>query len=124
MILGEEDSAVSTPTCLRRAGALRASGAAVTIEVLPGADYAFDQQERSPVSPLDFDAGPARPGSRGRLHMAGRSAALTDLDQEQVWRAQKPLAGTNGQALSPRLKQVNSTKPGAAPSRRHRLKRS
>ncbi len=57
MILGEEDSVVSTPTCLRRAEALRTSGAPVATEVLPGADHAFDQQERSPVSPLDFDAG-------------------------------------------------------------------
>lgn len=57
MILAEQDSVVSTPACLGRAEALRAGGATITTEVLPGADHAFDQRERSPVSPLDFDAG-------------------------------------------------------------------
>lgn len=55
MILAEEDYVISTPTCLRRAEALRTSGATVVTEILPDAGHAFDQQERSPLSPLDFD---------------------------------------------------------------------
>ena len=35
-------------------------------EVLPGADHAYDQRERSPVSPLAFDAG-LRERARGAV---------------------------------------------------------
>jgi len=56
MVLSGADSIVSTPACLARAEALRASGARVDAEVLSGADHAYDQRERSPLSPLAFDA--------------------------------------------------------------------
>lgn len=56
MILAAEDRIVSTPACLDLAGRLRARGARITVRVLPGADHAFDQQERAALSPLTFDA--------------------------------------------------------------------
>lgn len=57
MILGEDDSIVSTPSCLATAAQLRERGAPITTSVLAGADHGFDQRERSPVSTLSFDAG-------------------------------------------------------------------
>ncbi|WMS40943.1 hypothetical protein RDV64_12660 [Acuticoccus sp. MNP-M23] len=57
MILGEEDSIVSTPSCLGAAEELRERGAPITTRVLEGADHGFDQRERSPVSTLIFDEG-------------------------------------------------------------------
>jgi dienelactone hydrolase len=55
MVLAEEDSIVSTPSCLEQAAELRGSGATVVTEVLPGADHGFDQREKSVFSTLDFE---------------------------------------------------------------------
>ncbi len=55
-VLAEDDSIVSTPDCVARAEALRQSNAEVEIVVLADADHGFDQQERSPLSMLRFDA--------------------------------------------------------------------
>lgn len=56
MILAAEDRIVSTPDCKDMAARLRERGARIRVEVLPGADHAFDQHERSALSPLNFDA--------------------------------------------------------------------
>ena len=57
MVLAAEDSIVSTPSCLERAAELRRSGATVENAVIPDADHAFDQREKSPLSTLPFDPG-------------------------------------------------------------------
>ena len=57
MILAEDDSIVSTASCLEMADTLRAGGAEIETVVLPHADHGFDQSERSPISTLRFDAG-------------------------------------------------------------------
>lgn len=56
MILAEDDSIVSTPACLKMAGTLRDGGANIETVVIHNADHGFDQSERSPISPLKFDA--------------------------------------------------------------------
>jgi dienelactone hydrolase len=56
MILAEDDSIVSTPSCLERAEELRRAGAIVVTTVIPDADHGFDQREKSPLSILPFDA--------------------------------------------------------------------
>jgi len=56
MILAAEDSIISTPACEDLADRLRARGARIEVQVLPGADHAFDQQERAVLSVLSFDA--------------------------------------------------------------------
>ena len=56
MILAAEDRIISTPACEEMADRLRARGARIRVEVLPGADHGFDQRERSALSPLSFDA--------------------------------------------------------------------
>ena len=68
MILAAEDRIVSTPACEDLAARLRARGAQVAVEVLPGADHAFDQQERAALSPLTFD-----PALRDRAARAVRA---------------------------------------------------
>jgi dienelactone hydrolase len=57
MVLAGNDSIVSTPDCLDRADALRATGATVRTEIIDDADHAFDQREKSVFSTLPFDAG-------------------------------------------------------------------
>lgn len=56
LIAAENDRIVSTPACARLAEDLRALGARVEMVILPGLDHGFDQQERSALSPLVFDA--------------------------------------------------------------------
>lgn len=56
MVLAAEDQIISTPACEDLAERLRERGARLRIEVLPGADHGFDQQDHAALSPLDFDA--------------------------------------------------------------------
>ena len=56
MILAARDRIVSTPACRDMAARLHARGARIEVVVLPGADHAFDQRDRSALSPLSFDA--------------------------------------------------------------------
>ena len=56
MVLAAEDQIISTPACEDLAERLRERGARFRIEVLPGADHGFDQQDHAALSPLDFDA--------------------------------------------------------------------
>lgn len=56
MAVSGEDSVVSAPACLRRAEALRAGGAEVETASIEGADHAFDQRDKMPISPLGFSA--------------------------------------------------------------------
>ena len=56
MILSQQDRVVSTPACIERAEALRASGAEVQVDIILGSNHGFDQAEKSPLSPLPFDA--------------------------------------------------------------------
>ena len=56
MVLAEDDSIVDTDDCLAMAETLRAGGVDIETEVLEGAGHGFDQQEKSPLSSLTFDA--------------------------------------------------------------------
>lgn len=56
MILAERDQVVSTPACLQRAEALRSTGSRIDVAIIPKANHGFDQAEKSPLSPLPFDA--------------------------------------------------------------------
>ncbi|MDV7143263.1 dienelactone hydrolase family protein [Tropicimonas sp. TH_r6] len=56
MVLAEEDRIVDTDDCLAMAETLHAGGAKIETEVLAGAGHGFDQQEKSPLSSLTFDA--------------------------------------------------------------------
>jgi len=55
-LLAADDSVIDTAACLNTAAALRAAGADVRVTVFDGADHAFDQQERSVLSKMTFDA--------------------------------------------------------------------
>lgn len=55
MLLAAEDRIVSTPACEDMAARLRKRGARITVEILPGADHGFDQQDRAALSVLKFD---------------------------------------------------------------------
>jgi len=55
MLLAAEDRIVSTPACEDLAVRLRERGARITVEILPGADHGFDQQDRAALSVLRFD---------------------------------------------------------------------
>jgi dienelactone hydrolase len=57
MILSQRDQVVSAPACAERAEALRATGAEIEVAVIAEANHGFDQAEKSPLSPLPFDAG-------------------------------------------------------------------
>lgn len=57
MILAENDSIISTPSCLDLAAELRQGGAIVETVVIGGADHGFDQREKSVLSTLPFNAG-------------------------------------------------------------------
>lgn len=54
MLLAGQDSITDVPACERMAQGLRADLWVVT---LPGVDHGFDQQDRSALSVLEFDAG-------------------------------------------------------------------
>lgn len=57
MVLGEQDSIISTKKCLAMAAGLQDGGASIHTEVLASADHGFDQSERSFLSNLHFDKG-------------------------------------------------------------------
>ncbi|WP_108260441.1 dienelactone hydrolase family protein [Mangrovicoccus ximenensis] len=57
MILGGQDSIVSTPDCRRMAERLTGQGARISVAEIPEADHGFDQREKSFLSSLVFDAG-------------------------------------------------------------------
>jgi dienelactone hydrolase len=56
MLLAQNDSITSPQDCRAMAQGLHGKGAALRVLTLPGTDHGFDQQERSALSPLQFDA--------------------------------------------------------------------
>lgn len=54
LLAAENDSVVSTPTCLQMVDDLRARGATVETVVLPEVDHGFDQDERPALSMLEL----------------------------------------------------------------------
>jgi dienelactone hydrolase len=56
MVLAEDDTIVDVDDCLSMAVTLRKWGGSIETEVLAGAGHGFDQQEKSPLSSLNFDA--------------------------------------------------------------------
>ena len=55
-ILVEGDTITGEKPCLALAERMAAAGRDVTVELYDGPGHGFDQQERSPISPLEFDA--------------------------------------------------------------------
>lgn len=54
-VLSEDDAIADPEDCLRIAGQLEMRGVPVETLMLSGVTHGFDQQERSPLSTLDFD---------------------------------------------------------------------
>jgi dienelactone hydrolase len=54
-LLGADDAIAPSAPCLEIAAALEARGVPVETTVFEGVTHGFDQQERSPLSPLEFD---------------------------------------------------------------------
>lgn len=57
MILAEKDSVISTPQCLDLAQTMARKGTEMQVDVIAGADHAFDQRVRSPLQKKTFDLG-------------------------------------------------------------------
>lgn len=56
MVLVQDDQITDEAPCLDLAERMAASGLPVTVTLLPGVTHGFDQQERSVLSPLEFNA--------------------------------------------------------------------
>lgn len=70
MLLVENDAITGTRPCTELAGRMVARGLPVTTHVYPGVTHGFDQQDRSAVSPLRFDAATTRDAlARGRAFL-------------------------------------------------------